>query len=492
MKYNLQKILQIFNLLFVPILFSTLIVYFPDSFSSWIGIISLILLATIWTLSSTRGKFQKTATNYILSCALLISSISLIFFTNYYFPIVVFFNFVMINLIIAASSTNSLNEYRILHFFKLLLNHFLVYFLSGAIYYFSQYWNRGMSYFKPSRAEYGTTEPTSNSNQYHYLIAILLFIVFAIPILLFVISQLSAANTQFADLISGLTNFISSINIFLHLFTFIFLAIVMGGIYKFADVMTSADLSEIDNSKMSINFGVFLFLEAVVVMLNIVYALFTFIEASCDVKGLRECIFGVKNYESYSRATYDGVISIAFVIILNLIIQYFTLERRITVKKMFNDINNYFLVGLTLLLSVACFERLYLYISTYGLTDVRFQAIFFYIFVVVACALSIYSIIKRSNPIVNVIITSGLLCIALMVSLPFNYLVFEMNWYMAKNNMIQNYDVFYPYSKGEIDSNSTLKNEWVSRYNSGDLEKLKNSHKISEGDYNSLLLEIGK
>lgn len=493
MKINFQKIIQIANLFILPLIFSVLFVYFPDNFQLWIGLMFIATLATVLKIIYIRNKFQYTIPTLLLSLSILICSLSLIFISVESYGTLILFKIVLIGLLIAVGSTHTLDEYRLTHFFRLLFTIFVGSFAMGMVKYYTNYLNKATEYVNSKFLKNYHSDNSNPDHQSHqYIIAALLFVVFAIPILWFVVGQLSNANSQFAELVNNFVNLINLGTFFSLFYFFVISAFLLGGMYRFLDVMTSSDLSEIENTKASLNHGIFMFFEAILVMLNIIYAIFSFVEINCNVHGLRQCVVDVKNYSSYSSAAYDGVISIALVVMFNLIIQYFTLEKRIVINKSFNKVNNYIAVVLTMLLAFASFERLYLYISGYGLSVIRTQVIFFYVFVIVACVLTIYSIYKKSNAFVNSIICTGFLMLAFISSLPFNQIIFNLNWQLAKNGMVEQYDIFYPYSKYEVASDANLKKEWIKRFESGDVDKIYKAKHIWEFEYNDLKQIIGK
>jgi len=187
--------------------------------------------------------------------------------------------------------------------------------------------------------------------------------------------------------------------------------------------------------------------------LNFVYIVYCYFEITCNSKGLRECVVGIKENSSYSEGAIQAFLALVVVMGINFVLNYLIATRIIGKfrRLSFEAIMMVLSFIMTIVLIFSSASRLWLYIEGYGVTNARIFLALFYLFTLAACLIAIWGIYLKKERVINWILAIYFLLIATFFALPSSDLVVFSNYYLAKNGIVKVYDPIAPYYIDQID-----------------------------------------
>lgn len=280
----------------------------------------------------------------------------------------------------------------------------------------------------------------------------LLFMIISLPTIFLVAALLSASSDTFSQILNDLTFGLDWELFFVRL---VYIAIVAG--YFITEFSFSKSLAE-DTEKideMSVKLpsdwkrSIGLVLALTIFTLNLFYVLFIFAQLQYDIGNLQELI-AARDIDSYAALAVSRFSELIIVSLINIALIYLGRESLAEWAKsktadILNKTNIIFLLISTLLLIVSVFQRLNLYIQTYGLTYRRTSALLFLPFLVIV-AVSIFVGLhysKRRFQLDKVAFFAAITYITLLTSLPFTLIIAEYNYQSYERDKTQVFDASY-------------------------------------------------
>lgn len=398
------------------------------------GIFDLLLLAKFKLIKSLNVFSIATIISYfVLTFGFIITTKDQ--FINFF---ILFFLFTLMNI---ALCTEVLRE------------HLLIRSILGGVYYVGGKFIAFFEYITSLVDSIRFGNKVSKSGAVDFIKTGLIFAIIGIPVILIIVSLLSASNDQFAKAVNQLfdwhlnlgINFVRLIFIIfvsLYLVTDIFFLKVFERFEK--QVEKNIDLS-LGNTKNFLRAGVL-----TVIILNIFYLFFIFIDLGQDFTNARNLLIskGVSTYSEFAVGRFWELITIS---LINLVIFYaFTgfykklnpENSKILKPVVTTNLLILFINSLGLIVSVH--QRLSLYESGYGFTDKRLLAHLFVFILVIIFALSLAALFNKEHSklqLISVSIVLTFLCI--YSALPTDYIANKLSYEMAKTGKIAVYDPTY-------------------------------------------------
>jgi len=269
---------------------------------------------------------------------------------------------------------------------------------------FSQFFNNDShdNFLKPSKSpalfikeHFTIMNKESSSNVRKVLIGILI----SLPILIFVISLLSSADSNFSKSISSIPNFLSSLidkDVIPHLFLILIVSFLFSGILGI--YINSNKLEEsIDDNKRNKNKKKqdYIIVSTILIMINIVYLLFVVIQFSY-LFGDSSNILTTPDL-TYADYAIKGFNELVIVAVINFSLLLFSIYFTDIKTKLSKKILTYLLTFLsfnTLVILYSGYSRLHLYQEAYGYTQRRITVYIFMFYLLVLVLLSLWKIFK--------------------------------------------------------------------------------------------------
>lgn len=288
------------------------------------------------------------------------------------------------------------------------------------------------------------------------------FVLVGVPLLLVVVALLSSANSLFSEWLSSfqLPNFELGIWIIRAIFMVIIFPWLLAE-FIFARVL-QVNKDKISLTKISINkdfseaSGVAVVL--IILMLNLFYILFVIAELKYDLGNLQQLI-AERGLDSFSKLAVSRFWELIWVGIINISVLYFgrrflrSLFKKDAALKIFTSVNVGLIFLNTVFLIFSSYQRLQLYISGYGFTHKRFEALTFLPLLLVIATLVLLTIFLRNQArLISLSFALLVLYFSVMAMLPTTYVVNQLNLDLGQKNQIQVVDPLYTLPTGELAS----------------------------------------
>ncbi|MDQ6985393.1 MAG: DUF4173 domain-containing protein [Candidatus Dojkabacteria bacterium] len=295
------------------------------------------------------------------------------------------------------------------------------------------------------------------------------FTLIGIPILLLVLFLLSIASDSFKNLISNgiLKEVLNSFKGDFLFSKYLYLKIIFIGVlsifiineHTLVQRQTPSDSRLTKKINSSFNLGISLLLT--VFLLNIFYIIFSMSELKTDFGDIAKYIRNNDSIDSFSMfavSRFKELIMVSCINIAILIIGSSSIKSVSSSSKLLNYIVKInlglFLIN-SILLLVSVYQRLDLFISTYGFSYKRFSAFTFLPVVLIITLLVMIGVLKeRGNKMFNLSISILILYFSLMNMLPTGYIINYINQQRAESGSIQvldpSYSVQIKYSNNPI------------------------------------------
>lgn len=334
-----------------------------------------------------------------------------------------------------------------------LREHFFIRFILGGLYYVGGKFIAFFEYISSLIDSVRFGKNVSKSNASDAIKTGIIFIIIGLPVIFLIVNLLSASNDQFSKTITDLFDW--HINFGINFGRAIF--VIMVSLYLITDIyflkiferfetQVSKSINlQLRNVKNILRAGVL-----TVTILNIFYLFFIFIDLGQDFNNARNLLLskGVNSYSEFAVGRFWELITISMI---NLVIFYvFTgFYKKLNtenskVLKPFIATNLVILFINSLGLITSVHQRLSLYESGYGFTDKRLIAHLFIFVLAIVFVISLAAIFRVNHAKYQLAsIAIVLLFLSFYTALPTDYFANKMNYELAKQGKIDEYDPTY-------------------------------------------------
>lgn len=307
------------------------------------------------------------------------------------------------------------------------------------------------SFYKVS-SESGVKGKLSQAKFRRISIISVLFLVIGFPILFVVVPLLGSANDIFAGWVSSLFSVDVGLDIWIvRLVVIGFFLPYFVSEYIFAKLLQNNEekIEKVEVSsgeELSKSFGFAML--CLTFVLNLFYVLFVVAELKYDFGSLRDLVAS-KNLDSFSQLAVGRFWELIFITLINIFIIYFGRKHFANLinnafANIFLKVNVALLLANTIFLMFSAYQRLNLYISTYGFTYKRFEALTFLPVILVIAILMFATVFTlKYRTLYAGSIGLFLIYFGFMTMIPSTLIINEMNYSLYKDGKIEVVDPIY-------------------------------------------------
>lgn len=281
---------------------------------------------------------------------------------------------------------------------------------------------------------------------------VILGIIIALPILIVVLALLSSADMIFSNVLSGFTNILINMNLtdFMLRLLIAFIAALLVFSYLFSLLIKSQNAATFSKDRIPTAGIDFLIVTTVLILINAVYLLFTFIQFTYLFGSLSLNLPKNFTYAQYARRGFFELVAVTLInlSILLIVINYTKISS--SIEKLFFKVLNSILIACTAVMLFSAHFRMTMYEKVYGYTYLRVVTHGFMFFIL---ALLIVTIIKIWYE--KLILLKWYLILAVIAYLILNFS--NINALIAKNNI----EIYHKTGKIDVYYLTTLSEESI-------------------------------
>jgi len=404
-----EKLFSIIFALFIGVIFDKIILGKPFGIS-YIILIALSITFFLWSMRRTIKL--KANFGWLLLIPINMLAFNFAFYTN---PVLHTLNILMITILMVTSSiliSNCNVKWDKLEFIREILYKIII------------------TPFKNIESPFKILVDASNiknnkgisSTQKQVMLGILI----SLPLLLLIISLLVSADMVFSYYMVNITNIFANLNANQMIFETIIIVVV--ALYLFCYVWDFRKSEKEEIRQAAIIKWEPITIITILLMLNVLYTLFTIIQFSYLYKWVGGSLPAGFTFAEYARRGFFELVAVTIVNFIILISCFSFMKKENRKLSVIANSMLTLLILFTINMLWSAHSRLYLYEITYGLTYLRVFVHLFMLLLFVLCLIALVSIWYNKLPFIKTVIVVSIISYTLV-----NYI--NIDGFIAKNNM---------------------------------------------------------